>query len=154
MVSTRPIQLTDLPIIAELWLRCTQEVALNETIYKPALNHTDLTNFLTEQFNLQKRFGWLALKQAQMIGYVTCEAQSESKLFTKRNYLYVHDLDVHPEFRRQGLSRLLMNCVETYARLNGIKRLELAVVYNDSRSRSVWEFQEFEPHLMVLHKNL
>ena len=154
MVSIRPIQLTDLPTIAELWLRCTQEVALNEAIYTPALNHTDLTNFLIEQFNLQKRFGWLALQQAQVVGYVTCEVQTESELFTKRNYVYVHDLDIHPAFRRQGLSRLLMNCVEAYARLNGIKRLELAVVYNDSRSRSVWKSQGFEPHLMVLHKKL
>ncbi len=154
MFSTRPIQLTDLSTIAALWLQCTQEVALNESIYTPALSHADLTDFLTKQFNLQQRFGWLGLKHEQIVGYVTCEVQAESVLFTDRNYLYIHDLDVHPQFRRQGLSRLLMGCVEEYAQLNNIKRLELGVVYNDARSRKVWELQRFQPYFMLLYKNI
>jgi GNAT superfamily N-acetyltransferase len=154
MFSTRPIRLDDLTTVATLWLQCTQEVACNEAIYTPALNHTDLTHFLTEEFTQKQRFGWLALVQDQIVAYVTCQLQTESQLFVRRDYLYIHDLDVHPQFRRQGVSRLLMHCVEGYARLNGIKRLELGVAYNDPRSRRVWESYDFESHFIVLHKNI
>ncbi|WP_148255436.1 GNAT family N-acetyltransferase [Aidingimonas lacisalsi] len=153
-LSVRKIVPDDAESIAALWLGCTAEVAETESIYVPAVTAEELTDELAREFEARRRFGWVAHTESQLAGYVTCAFQSESTLFVPREYLYVHDLDVAPAFRQHGVSRLLMEYVEGYARAQGVRRVELGVVWNDPRSRAVWEKHGFEPHFVCMHKDL
>ncbi len=89
-----------------------------------------------------------------LAGYVTCHIEEELPLFIQRRYLYVIDLDVSPDYRGRGLSHMLMNRVETFARENGINRLELAYVTEESRSQKVWERHGFKPYFVHAFKTL
>jgi GNAT superfamily N-acetyltransferase len=152
--SIRPASVEDAAAIAHLWLTCTAEVAANEPIYTPAITAEDLASRLRSEFGSGAKFGFVAEVDGHLAGYVTCEIQDESPVFVPRRYVYVCDLDVAPEHRGRGLSRVLMREVEREAAHRGISRLELAVAYGDPRSRAVWERHGFQPHFLHLHKEL
>lgn len=153
-VSVRKIVPGDGRAIAELCLGCTAEVAERESIYLPAVTAEELANERARGFDARRRFGWIAYAEYRLAGYATCAFQRESTFFVPREYLYVHDLDVAPEFRRRDVSRALMEYVEGCARDEGVRRVELGVVWNDPRSRAVWEKHGFEPHFVCMHKDL
>ena len=150
----RPIMPPDASAIARLWLTCTAEVARQEPVYTPGISADALTERLRAEFTAGRKFGWVADAGDTLAGYVTCLTQTEAPVFVSRNFVYVVDLDVAPEHRKRGLSRLLMQQVEDYARSHGIERLELSVAYRDPRARAVWERHGFQPHLLQLHKDL
>jgi GNAT superfamily N-acetyltransferase len=151
---TRPIVPNDAAAIARLWLICAAEVARNEPIYTPAISDEALAGRLRAEFVNGSRFGWIVETNGKLAGYVTCQLQEEAPVFVPRKYLYVHDLDVAPAYRERRLSRKLMQAVEQHALSQGIRRLELAVVFRDPRSRAVWEKHGFHPHFVQLHKDL
>jgi GNAT superfamily N-acetyltransferase len=140
--------------MAQLWLEATNEVSKHEPIYTPNITHTDLAEHLRNELEVRARKAFVAYVGSELAGYVTFRVESESPVFSPRKYVYVIDLDVSAKFRKQGLSRLLMAEVEAYAKANGIKRLELSVMFADPRARAVWEHQGFKPHALQLHKDL
>jgi ribosomal protein S18 acetylase RimI-like enzyme len=168
----RPAGPEDAAAMAALWHICTAEVAVHEPIYTPHMDHATLTALLAGELATGARFGWLAqadnpaaennplaetnpvADESTLAGYVTCRMEDELPVFPPSPYLYVIDLDVAPAFRRRGVSRLLMGATEAFARARGIARIELAVAAADPRARAVWEAQGFQPHLVMMHKDL
>jgi GNAT superfamily N-acetyltransferase len=140
--------------IARLWIQCTFEVARLEPVYTPAIDEENLAGILEEELVSSKRIGWVAMHKDQLAGYVTCRIEAELPIFVERRYLYIIDLDVSPNFRGCGLSRMLMNSVETFARDNGIYRLELAYVTEDPRPQKVWTRHGFKPYFVHAFKTL
>lgn len=144
----------DASAMAQLWLEATAEVALHEPIYTPGINHDHLTQRLAGELLEETKRGFVVYMGEVLAGYVTFRAEEESPVFLSRRYVYVCDLDVAPQFRGQGLSHLLMNKVEAYARANQIHRIELSVAFADLRAKAVWERHGFKPHMLLLHKDL
>ena len=140
--------------IARLWIQCTCEVARLEPVYTPAIDEEKLAGILEAELVSSKRLGWVAMNKDQLAGYVTCRIEAELPIFVERRYLYIIDLDVSPDFRGHGLSRMLMNSVEKFARDNGICRLELAYVTEDPRPRKVWARHGFKPYFVHAFKTL
>lgn len=153
-VTIRAASVEDAAAITRLWFTCTAEVAANEPIYTPAISADDLAARLRSELGSGTKFGWVAEVGGDLAGYVTCEIHEESPVFVPRQYVYVSDLDVAPEQRGRGLSRVLMSEVERDAARRGIRRLELGVAYGDPRSRAVWERHGFRPHFLHMHKEL
>ena len=153
-IGIRPITPGDADAVAALWVASTNEVAELEGVYTPGISPGALAERLRGHVAAGEWFGWLAESMGRLAGYVTCEVQDGPPVFQPRRYVVVHDLDVAPAFRRQGVSRLLMAAVERHARSAGIHRLELGVVARDPRARAVWERHGFQPHFLVMHKHL
>lgn len=144
----------DASAVAQLWLEATTEVAEYESIYTPNISHAELTERLTKELSEEVKRAYVVYAGDTLAAYVTFCAKDEAPIFVPRRYLYIIDLDVRAEFRQRGLSRLLMNEVEAYAQAQGIKRTELSVALADPRARAVWERHGFEPHLLVMHKEV
>jgi len=140
--------------IARLWIQCTTEVAGLEPVYRPAVDHKQLAGALADELDASGIFAWVAMRHESLAGYVTCRFENGLPVFAARRYLYVIDLDVSPGFRGLGLSHLLMNQAETFARENGIDRVELAYVSKDPRAQQVWARHGFTPYFVHAFKAL
>jgi hypothetical protein len=44
--------------------------------------------------------------------------------------------------------------IEAYAKVSGIKRIELSVAFADPRAKAVWEHHGFKTHMLLMHKDL
>ena len=150
----RPAVPEDSPAIADLWLACTAEVAVHESIYQPGLSRTALTELRHAELSCGRILAWVAETGGRLAAYATCRLEHGQALFAPRRYLHVIDLDVAPAFRRRGLSRRLLACVEQFARQQAVTRIELAYAHGDPRSSAVWARHGFRPHLVVAHKKL
>ncbi len=153
-ISVRPATPDDALVIAQLWRTCTGEVAAHEPIYTPALSVPELAVLFGEVLATGRCTAWVAEADGMLAGYVTCRVEDEAPVFRARKYVYVIDLDVAPEFRRRGVSRVLMAEVERHALALGIRRLELTFAVADPRPAAVWARHGFRPHLIHMHKDL
>ena len=72
--------------------------------------------------------------------------------------IYLYDLFVAPEARRQGLARALMDAASAYGRERGADRLQLETAVDNARAQSLYESlgwerdQEFYTYLLPLGK--
>ncbi len=69
-------------------------------------------------------------------------------------FAYVSDLVVMPEFRGQGLGRLLLKHAEEYARSRKANLLRINVLARNRVARELYLDCGFDEHLIVLHKSL
>ncbi len=140
--------------MAQLWLTATLEVATHEPIYKPNLNHPELSERLAAELREGSKKAFVIFADEALAAYATFRIEQEAPIFAPRRYLYVVDLDVSARFRRQDLSRLLMAEVEAYALAQGVKRIKLSTAFADPRAATAWERHGFTPHMLLMHKDL
>ena len=85
---------------------------------------------------------FLAYIEERPAGIATCFLGFST--FTARQLLNVHDLAVLEEYRGQGISRALLEKVETTARELGCSRITLEVQEHNTRARKVYASAGFE----------
>ena len=153
-VELREATSADARAMAQLWLEATAEVAAHEPIYTPAVSLADLAERLSDELGEGVKRAFVAYAGDTLAAYVTFRLERGLPIFTPRRYLYVIDFDVSKAFRQRGLSCLLMNRVEVYAKSQGINRIELSVAFADPRAKEVWARHGFKPHLLVMHKEV
>jgi GNAT superfamily N-acetyltransferase len=86
---------------------------------------------------------FLANSNEKPVGIATCFLGFST--FNARPLLNIHDFAVVPEYRKMGISRLLMEAVEEKARKLGCCKLTLEVNEQNSRAKQVYKAAGFEP---------
>jgi GNAT superfamily N-acetyltransferase len=86
---------------------------------------------------------FLAYSNEKPVGIATCFLGFST--FNARPLLNIHDFAVLPEYRKIGISRLLMEAVEEKARKLGCCKLTLEVNEQNSRAKQVYKAAGFEP---------
>jgi len=86
---------------------------------------------------------FLAYVNEKAVGIATCFMGFST--FNARPLLNVHDFAVISEYRKRGISRLLMESVEEKARKLDCCKLTLEVNENNSRAKHIYEAAGFEP---------
>jgi GNAT superfamily N-acetyltransferase len=103
MCEFRSLAQEDIPSIVSAFA----EIGWN----KPALL---FEKYLEEQEN-NMRSVWVAFDRKDFIGYVTLKWQSDYLFFKTQNIPEINDLNVLPQFRRQGIGTHLLGLAETEA---------------------------------------
>jgi GNAT superfamily N-acetyltransferase len=76
-------------------------------------------NLASDEVDLAHEYVWVAVAQAdQPVGFAIVHLLPES--------VHLHELDVHPDYARQGLGRRLIATVADWARARGATALTLA----------------------------
>ena len=111
----RPIRESDREAWNPLW-------AGYLVFYKESLPdvQTDLTwsRFFLDDFNLH---GFVVEVNGEVVGFAHCSFTNSTWL--EKPDLYLEDLFVSPEYRRQGLGEFLIESCATFARESGARRL-------------------------------
>jgi GNAT superfamily N-acetyltransferase len=80
---------------------------------------------------------FLAYCDDQPVGIANCIVSFST--FRARSLINIHDLSVLPEFRGRGVSRALLEAVESYARERAFAAITLEVLEVNERARKVYE---------------
>jgi ribosomal protein S18 acetylase RimI-like enzyme len=73
---------------------------------------------------------------------------------TQPHVLFIYDLEIHPQFRRQGLATEALNAAQEWAKQRGITRMELNVFAHNHAALALYKAAAFETCEMTLGKNL
>jgi len=84
----------------------------------------------------------LCYVKGQIAGIANCLFTISS--FKAKRVLNIHDFAILPEFRGQGLSKLMLGKVEQIAAENGCCKLTLEVLENNHRAKKVYKTFGFE----------
>jgi GNAT superfamily N-acetyltransferase len=131
-ISIRPARADEAPLVLEM-LRATSVEQGNEHELC-----VDLNAVREDGFGAAPRFHVLIAE---------CDARAAGlalyffnySTWISRNGLYLEDLYVRPEFRRQGVARALMRRLEAIAHEQGCGRLQWVVLRNNTAAVKLYE---------------
>ena len=103
-------------------------------VFKYPTDIAEVERFFRDRISDDDSSIFMAWILGQAVGYVWCaiERRHENAFKHGQERIYIHQLSVEPEYRREGVAIKLMHAVENMARENGISRFAL-----DS-----WEFNK------------
>ncbi|MCX8023606.1 MAG: GNAT family N-acetyltransferase [Thermanaerothrix sp.] len=138
MISIVPFETEDYEEATALW-KNSPGVGLSQADSPQALAH-----FLERNPGLN----WVAKDEGKVVGTLLCGYDG------RRAYLY--HVAVHPEYRRQGIGRALVNhCLETLKNL-GVEKAHLFVYTNNADAIAFWKSLGWYPRteLLIMSYNL
>jgi len=146
---TRALSPNDSDAIASLWFAGALESANSDPLFAPRISAPDYAVKIGAELESKAIFGWGATQSAggSLLGYLTAKITDPSPEWRQDRCLYILDVDVHRDHRRQGLARLLIANATTYAQGLGIGRMELSWLASDPHADAVWRQLGFRPYL-------
>ena len=145
----RALSPSDSGAVASLWFAGALESANSDPRFAPRIGAPDYALKIGAELESKAIFGWGTSESAggTLIGYLTAKITDPSPDWRMDGCLYVLDVDVHRDHRRQGLARLLIANATTYAQGLGIGRMELSWLASDPHADAVWRQLGFRPYL-------
>ena len=98
----------------------------------------------------------VAEDEGTLVGYacVWAQARSDDIAEAPREYALVKDLLVLPQFRKQGIGRLLLDTSESYARKHQAKYLRISALAANTVARELYTAFGFKEREIILDKPL
>ena len=131
-------------------------VAQEPMVFRPSSDMPDLESFHLSFMHEQDRHTFVAEAEGRVVGYVSLEVERrEAHTFCwRRERLYVHQLSVHPDYRRRGVGRALMNRVDALAADLGVAEVALDTWQFNSEGRRFFEGLGYTAYNIRLRKHL
>jgi len=92
----------------------------------------------------------VALREAQVVGYVHTAVLENLEMFRIRRYGLLSDLAVAPEMRRQGIGMALWHAAQQWFSEQGISSVQLNVSEANPEAQEFWRACGFREFLKVL----
>ncbi|OCH99155.1 GNAT family acetyltransferase [Legionella jamestowniensis] len=102
-ISIKALELSDIPVIVDAFQKANWQ--------KPA----SLFKAYYQEQQQSARVIWLAFLQGQFAGYITLKWESQYESFAKQKIPEIMDLNVLPNFRKQGIGSTLLKSAEEKA---------------------------------------
>lgn len=149
--DVRRARLGDRERLGTLWIDFLQaQAALDDrlAVADDALErwHNDYAVWLSDE--TQRLF--VAEPAGTIQGFVTARRWGPPPIYAPSSEVYVNELYVVPEARRQGLGTQLVRAVRHWADTLGADRLRLQALADNAASRAFWAAQEARPFTSVL----
>lgn len=112
--------------------------------------------FLSKFFkaNTENRI-FLARVNNKIAGYAFVEIiRVNVPMMQKRKYIYIHDIAVDENYRKNGVASRLLEYVEGYGKTIGADRVELAVHLFSKSAISLYEKKGYTPRTLRMEKKL
>lgn len=147
-METRDLSPTDADAVAELWLAGAQESAIVDSALQPGVSLAQHSALLTQKLDSRAVIGWGAFSaESKLQGYLTARIAEAEPVFVKDTYLYLLDLDVRADARRQGIASALVRMARSFAANNGISSIEVNWLIHDGTASVFWSNQGFSQYL-------
>lgn len=148
-MKLRPLQATDALAIAALWLAGATESAGTDKAFLPRVSLQEYAASVAMELKGGTCLGWGLFAEApeRLLAYLTARVTDPSPEFIQARFLYLLDLDVDHEARRQGLGARLVAAAKTYAQTEQLATVEVSWLSADPRASAFWRSQGFSAYL-------
>ena len=113
-------------------------------------------NFLSKFFkaNTENRI-FVAKSNNNVAGYAFVEIiRVNVPMMQKIKYIYIHDIAVDKQYRKNGVASKLIEYVEGYGKTIGVDRVELAVHLFSKSAISLYEKKGYTPRTLRMEKKI
>lgn len=92
----------------------------------------------------------------ELAGFAQAEVMTrlESAFAYPYRYIHIHQLSVHPAFRRTGIAKALVAAVEKHAVMENINRIDLTVWNFNEEAIAFYGACGFKPDLLRMYKTV
>lgn len=99
---------------------------------------------------------FVAEENGKVVGFcsVWLEKKPEELISTLKEYAYISDCILLPDFRRKGLGKSLLNAAEKHAIKTGMKTIIVGVLAKNTGAIEVYKKAGFEDYEMLLRKKV
>ncbi|MFP4163397.1 MAG: GNAT family N-acetyltransferase [Chitinispirillaceae bacterium] len=98
---------------------------------------------------------FLAVSELTPVGLAVCFHMFST--FSVKSLINIHDLIVHPHFRKQGIGKTIMDEIETFAKHNNCCRITLEVRNDNRRAQNLYRKKGYgncDPPMLFWTKNV
>lgn len=99
--------------------------------------------------------GFLVLLDGEFVALANCNENFST--FKAKPLINIHDFIVHPDYRKMGVAKFLLNSIATYGKKNGFCRINLEVRNDNIKAQSLYKkcgYSECNPPMYFWEKNL
>ena len=154
-INTRQATAEDIPQILPLWRTLCDIHGDIEPMFKVVDNAEEkFADYLRLILTKENYTIFVAESDSKTIGYIIANISTTPEVFVIRRRLYVQDMMVSPDYRRQGVARKLMNEVLTLAKAQQIEKMDLLVAVKNEEANKFWKAMGFEPALNYMTQYL
>ena len=143
----RVLTTADASAVADLWLPGARESAAVNSVFQPSASVAQYSASLTQELSSQAIAGWGAFSEGVLLGYLTARVSDADPAFVSGKYLYLLDLDVRSDARRQGIASALVRMARSFAADGGISSIEVSWLVQDANAAAFWRSQGFSQYL-------
>jgi ribosomal protein S18 acetylase RimI-like enzyme len=149
VMQVRRLALTDAPDIAALWHAGAAESARADPAFSPSVSPEVYCATVAADLAAGNYIGWGMFSQdpERLWGYLTARVMLASTEFNQSSFLYILDLDVHHEARRQGLGTKLVAAARAFAQSEHLRSVEVSWLSADAAAAAFWQRQGFTQYL-------
>lgn len=113
-----------------------------------------VNNWFENFYNENTNAIFIAKNNEKIIGYVYVQITSVDDGPMKNKEALIDGLYIEEDYRTQGISKILMNKAEEWAKENGVKYLYVNVLEGNSRAVNLYKKLNFNSFEMKLKKEL
>ncbi len=151
MSTIRRAHRADAPAVADLWRRLYEAQYRLDGRFQPAPDalarwendfrewiHSDLHRIL------------VAEREGEVVGFATAQLRVSPPIFAPGYEVFVDQVFVHPDFRRVGYGKRLIEAVKEWAAERGARRITAGTAYRNTEAAAFWERCGAEPLAVTL----
>jgi ribosomal protein S18 acetylase RimI-like enzyme len=143
-VRVRALASSDAIAVAQLWLAGAHESAAIDQAFSPRMSAAHYAASISAELEAKAILGWGALSATSaLLGYITARLVEPSVEFQQPSYMYILDLDVQSESRRQGIGTRLVQAARSHCSASGVASVEVGWLSADARASAFWRKQGF-----------
>lgn len=151
MQQIRRARASDRDDVIRLWMDLLMSQSLVDERFTPADDaQVRWRNDYAEWLERESRRLFVAIVDGGVCGFVTAERASSAPIFRPRSEVYIDELYVYPEVRRQGLATALVGAVREWADEIGAQRIRAGVIASNNEARGFWEAVGGAPMTMTM----
>lgn len=150
-IAIRPACWEDAEALEALWWRLLEEQAALDPTFAPA---EDARRRWRNDFMLWVRDRMYRLlvadRSGELVGFISAHQWSPPPIYRQELEVYIDELYVLPDYRRQGIGAQLVAAVRAWAQEVGAVRLRLGVLAANHEGLAFWERQQARPFSLTL----
>ena len=151
MEQIRRARATDRNNVVRLWMDLLRSQSRVDERFTPADDaQVRWRNDYAEWLERESRRLFVAVIDGRVCGFVTAERASSAPIFRPRSEVYIDELYIEPEVRRQGLATALVGAVREWADEIGAQRIRAGVIASNEEARGFWEAVGGAPMTMTM----
>lgn len=155
MVKVRNAKLKDVKAIARLNYELMMHVGKYDKIFKMRKNPLPIMEEWRRKgvYNPRHKL-MVAEDNGKVIGYINATTKTRPKIYEVTEVGFISDVYVLPEYRKQGVSKMLMEPVLRWLKSKKLKYVNLFAVTENEVALKVWKKYGFKEFLKEKYKKI